>query len=84
MAKTEKSAAYAADFANLPTKREGIHPRTSKPCFLYLGQYVRGVNIFLTDRSMPHNFTAQQISDLEAVLSPPRFGTYLRAPLFFT
>ena len=27
---------------------------------------------------MPNNFTAQQILDLEAVLSPPRFGTYLR------
>ena len=28
---------------------------------------------------MPHAFTVQQILDLEAVLSPPRFGTYLRA-----
>lgn len=28
---------------------------------------------------MPHSFTHQQILDLEAVLSPPRFGTYLRA-----
>lgn len=27
---------------------------------------------------MPNNFTTQQILDLEAVLSPPRFGTYLR------
>jgi len=27
---------------------------------------------------MPHSFTPQQITDLEAVLSPPRFGTYLR------
>jgi len=27
---------------------------------------------------MPHNFTNQQITELEAVLSPPRFGTYLR------
>ena len=28
---------------------------------------------------MAHDFTTQQILDLEAVLSPPRFGTYLRA-----
>ena len=28
---------------------------------------------------MPHSFTTQQVLDLEAVLSPPRFGTYLRA-----
>jgi hypothetical protein len=27
---------------------------------------------------MPNTFSAQQILDLEAVLSPPRFGTYLR------
>jgi len=27
---------------------------------------------------MPQRFTPQQITDLEAVLSPPRFGTYLR------
>ncbi len=27
---------------------------------------------------MSHQFTTQQILDLEAVLSPPRFGTYLR------
>ncbi|NRQ25936.1 Abi family protein [Aliiroseovarius sp. xm-g-7] len=27
---------------------------------------------------MPYSFTQQQIADLEAVLSPPRFGTYLR------
>ena len=35
-------------------------------------------NFGLVGRSMPHNFTVQQILDLEAVLSPPRFGTYLR------
>ena len=28
---------------------------------------------------MPHHFTRSQISDLEAVLSAPRFATYLRA-----
>lgn len=27
---------------------------------------------------MAHSFTGQQLLDLEAVLSPPRFGTYLR------
>jgi hypothetical protein len=27
---------------------------------------------------MPHNFTAQEVIDLEAILSPPRFATYLR------
>ena len=27
---------------------------------------------------MSHTFTGQQVIDLEAVLSPPRFGTYLR------
>lgn len=58
--------------------REGSHPRTSKPCSAHLGQYARWVNIFLPDQSMPHAFTVQQIVDLEAVLSPPRFGTYLR------
>ena len=40
--------------------------------------YGRAVNFELTDRPMGHSFSTQQILDLEAVLSPPRFGTYLR------
>lgn len=36
-------------------------------------------NDFLPDSSMANTFTEPQINDLEAVLSPPRFGTYLRA-----
>lgn len=78
MSKQKSPLLEQRTFPNLSTMREGSHPRTSKPCSAHLGQYARWVNIFLPDQSMPHAFTVQQIVDLEAVLSPPRFGTYLR------
>ena len=37
------------------------------------------VKFWVPSAPMPDAFTAQQVLDLEAVLSPPRFGTYLRA-----
>ena len=69
----------ATGFLTLLTMREDASTREPQSLVIpYLCSYAEIVNIWLPERSMPNNFTAQQILDLEAVLSPPRFGTYLR------